>query len=105
MSLAFNPNPLYKNVLLVSEDSAKSGRAVYWSGTDTTATAQNLTYYGRMYQWSPDGLRTLFNSAATTGYRTDAFNTGYTTSTLIGNLLGTRNTFTIAASGFDWIYY
>jgi hypothetical protein len=104
-SVAFNPNPLYLNVLLVSEDSNGSGRAIYWDGTSVTLTATNSTYEAQVFQWSPDGLRTLFNSAATTGYRTDAFNTGYTTSTLIGNLLGTRNTFTIAARGFDWIYY
>jgi hypothetical protein len=104
-ALAFNPNPLYKNVLLVSEDQEGGSRAVYWNGSSVTSTTVSGTYQGEMFQWSPDGLRTLFNDGNTTGYRTDSFNTGYTTSTTIGSLLGTRNTFTIAARGFDWMYH
>jgi len=104
-AVSFNPNPLYKNVLLVSNDGS-SGRVYYnTSGTSVTATSATSSYYGESYQWSPDGLRTLFNQGSSIGYRTDAFNTSYTTSTVIGTLLGTRNTFTIAARGFDWMYH
>jgi hypothetical protein len=105
LSVAFNPNPLYKNVLLVSEDDTPGGRAVYWNGTSVTLTSTSSTYEAEAFQWSPDGLRTLFNKSSSEGYRTDAFNTGYTTSTAIGSLLGTPNTFTIAARGFDWMYH
>ena len=105
LSVAFNPNPLYKNVLLISEESNESSGVRYWNGSTVTSTALSTTYSAEMFQWSPDGLRTLFNSASATGYRTDAFNTGYTTSTAIGALLGPANNFTIAARGFDWMYY
>jgi hypothetical protein len=104
-SVAFNPNPLYKNVLLISENDNGRGQVRYWNGTTLSSTTGSSTYSGEMFQWSPDGLRVLFNTSTTTGYRTDAFNTGYTTSTDIGSLLGTRNTFTIAARGFDWMYH
>jgi hypothetical protein len=105
LSLAFNPNPLYKDVLLVSDDSGPGGRAGYWNGTSVTLTARSSTYEAGMFQWSPDGLRTLFNASGTSGSRTDGFNTGYTTSTAIGALLGVKNSFTIAARGFDWMYH
>lgn len=105
ISLAFNPNVLYKNVLLVSENDTNRGGARYWNGTTVTSTTDSSTYEANMFQWSPDGLRTMFNTSATSGYRTDAFNTSYTTSTAIASLLGTRNTFTIAALGFDWMYH
>ena len=105
MSLAFNPNPLYKDVLLVSDDNGPASRAGYWNGTSVTLTATSSTYEAEVFQWSPDGLRTLFNASSTSGSRTDAFNTGYTTSTAIGALLGTKNSFTIAARGFDWMYH
>jgi hypothetical protein len=104
-SLAFNPNLLYKDVLLICEDDNSRGGVRYWNGTTVTSTTDSSTYGADGFQWSPDGLRTLFASASTTGYRTDAFNTSYTTSTAIGALLGTRNTFTIAARGFDWMYH
>jgi len=105
MSLAFNPNPLYKNVLLISDDSGPGARAGYWNGTSVTLTARSSTYEADMFQWSPDGLRTLFNSGSSSGYRTDTFNTAYNTTTAINGLIGTRNTFTIAARGFDWMYH
>jgi hypothetical protein len=106
-SLSFNPNLLYKNVLLVSEndDGEGSGSVTYWSGVSATTTSFSSTYFAEMFQWSPDGLRTLFNTSNNRGYTTDAFNTGYTTSTAIGSLLGARNTFTIVARGFDWMYH
>lgn len=101
--VAFNPNPLYKDVLLVSESTVQ-GRVYYWNGSSQISTTGLSDYLTETFQWSPDGLRTLFNRSAN-GFRTDTFNTSYTTSSNIENLLGTDNVFTLAARGFDWMFH
>jgi hypothetical protein len=107
-STAFNPNPSYSNIILVSEEADEQSAAYYYNFNANTIATTSLssggTYSMENAQWSPDGLK-VFLQGSSTGGRIFDLVTSYTTTTAIATLLGTGTALTTSSRGFDWMYH
>lgn len=104
---AFNPNPTYANILLISTSNTDAGTASYYnfaSHSLVTTSTGNLNFVTEYAHWSPDGLKVFLQENGTIGRIYD-LNTGYTTSSAIASLLTGLVTRSLVTRGFDWMYH
>lgn len=107
-SMAFNPNPSYSNIILVSDEANEYGAAFYYNfalnSIVTSSQNSSPSYQMEHAQWSPDGLKVFLQHSSSAG-RTFDLNTSYSSGNAIATLLGSGTTMTLNARGFDWMYH
>jgi hypothetical protein len=105
-ALAFNPNPLYSNILLAGAETSLFFYDLSTNSfTGTSSQNTNVEYQSYQYKWSPDGLKLAIQNS-TTQVRVFNLNTSYTTSSTVSELLGgVGQIIPNAAYGFDWMYH